>query len=958
MAKVKKDLSIKGAVVRYALSAILSIAMIVAIVVTSMYADLISNVLDAETTKIIGEVEDIFKSDFETYEDLVAYEEALCEEIASEGIVLIKNDENALPFTENVKKVSVFGQNSVDFVYGGSGSGSVSADKAVSLKTALEEAGYEVNPDLWDFYANGAGKDYRKTFPSETGEGEFAVNEVPVDVLTSNVPADKMSAYGDAAIVVIGRSGGESSDLPTSKLSTGAMYLQIDPNEEATLKYACDNYENVVVILNTNNAIELDFLEEYAVDACIWIGGIGQTGMYAIGDVLNGTVNPSGRLVDTYAYDSTSAPSFANLGDYTITNANPENMRSDKYLVYGESIYIGYRYYETRYEDIVTGRANAGQFDYASAVQFPFGYGLSYTEFGYSDYKVTEQEDSFLVSVTVTNNGDVAGKDVVGIYMQSPYTDYDIANGVEKAAVELVGFDKTALLEPGKSETLEITVSKDNMKAYDADGAGTYILDAGDYYFAMGTDAHEAMNNILAAKGYTTANGMTEEGNAAFTYKHTVAEFDSTTYAVSAQTGNQITNHLEDVDIRYYDSDFKYLTRNDWTGTWPSTYQNGQWNAPEQAIADLEFYRGDEVINDGSAMPTTGKEVTVTVSELTGKEYDDPLWDDLLDSLNLNQMTRLVRMGGYATVTIDAVGLPATADKDGPAGFSSSIVPGRSGMAYPAEVVMASTWNEDIVEDFGTAIGEESLALGIAGWYAPGVNIHRSPYSGRNFEYYSEDSFLSGKMAARVTVGARSKGCIPYMKHFALNDQETNRYGLAAFASEQATREIFLKGFEMAATEGDAIAMMAAMNRVGTRWVGAHKGLMTDIVRNEWGFEGMVITDQASVTAMLYQDIVSGLAGGTDLWLNTNTELWSLKEYENNPTVMNNVRKATHNIIYAIANSNAMNGISADSQVVEITPWWQMTLYVVSGIVWAISLFVIVRTTLTLKKQKRNKVLS
>ncbi|MBQ2901463.1 MAG: glycoside hydrolase family 3 protein [Agathobacter sp.] len=953
MANGKKNLSIKGAVVRYALSAILSIAMIVAIVVTGMYADLISNVLDADTTKIIGEVEDTYKSDFDSYEDLVKYEEALCEEIASEGIVLVKNNENALPFTKNVKKISVFGQNSVDFVYGGSGSGSVNADKAVSLKAALEKAGYEVNPDLWDFYTKGAGKEYRKTFPSETGAGEFAVNEVPLDVLTSNVSADKMKAYGDAAIVVIGRSGGESSDLPTSKLSTGVMYLEIDPNEEATLKYACDNYENVVVILNSNNAMELDFLEKYAVDACIWIGGIGQTGMYAIGEVLNGTVNPSGRLVDTYAYDSTSAPSFGNIGDYTITNANPESRNTDKYLVYGESIYIGYRYYETRYEDIVIGRANAGQFDYAKEVQYPFGYGLSYTEFGYSDFKVTEDGENFVVSVTVTNNGKVAGKDVVQIYMQSPYTEYDITNGVEKASVELVGFDKTGLLEAGKSETVEIKISKDNMKAYDANGAKTYILDEGDYYFALGTNAHDAINNILAAKGYTTANGMTAEGNAAFTYKHTVTELDSTTYATSAQTGNAITNHLEDVDIRYYDANFKYLTRNDWTGTWPTTYQNGQWAAPDNVIADLEFYRGDDVINDGSTMPTTGKEVTVTVAELAGKEYDDPLWDALLDSLTLNQMTRLVRMGGYATVTIDAVGLPGTADKDGPAGFSSSIVPGRSGMAYPAEVVMASTWNEDLVEDFGRAIGEESLALGITGWYAPGVNIHRSPYSGRNFEYYSEDSFLSGKMAARVTVGARSKGCIPYMKHFALNDQETNRYGLAVFASEQATREIFIKGFEMAATEGDAVAMMAAMNRVGTRWVGAHKGLMTDIVRNEWGFEGMVITDQASVTAMLYQDIVSGLAGGTDLWLNTNTELWSLKEYESNPTVMNNVRKATHNIIYAIANSNAMNGISADSQVVEITPWWQMALYALAAVIWVLSAIVIVKTTLTLKKQKK-----
>lgn len=956
MKKMKKS-SIK-AITAYVLSVVFSIAMVVALFVTNMYADLISNVLDADTTKIINPVEDIYVSDFDSYEDLVKYEEELCQTIEEEGIVLLKNENETLPLQKDVKKISIFGQDSVDFVYGGSGSGSVDASKAVSMKTAFEKSGYEINQTLWDFYESGEGKQYRKTYPSETGEGEFAVNEVPVSKYTKEVK-ESFKTYSDAAIVVLGRSGGESSDIPTTELKSGRKYLQIDPNEEDTLKMVCDNFDTVIVMINANNAMELGFLEEYDVDACLWVGAVGQTGMYAIGEVLNGEVNPSGRLVDTYAYDSTSAPSFANIGDYSLENSIlSDEDKNNKYLVYGENIYIGYRYYETRYEDTVLGAESVGEYQYAETVQFPFGYGLSYTDFSYENFEVAEEGDKFVVSVDVKNTGKTAGKEVVQIYMQSPYTDYDRENGVEKASVELAGFAKTKKLEPEETETVSIEIPKESLKAYDANGTGTYIVDAGDYYFAQGKDAHDALNNILAAKGFSTANGMTEEGNAQLTYKYQVASMDATTFSVSQETGNKIENAFSNADIRFYDETYTYLTRSDWVGTWPTTYMDGTWSITDSMAQDLQFNRSDEVIQDGSQMPVTesnGVE-TIYVSDLIGVDYDDPKWDTLLNQLSLEKMIKLVRMGGYATISIDAIYLPATTDKDGPSGFSSSIVPGRSGMAYPVEVVLASTWNVDLAEAFGTAIGEDSLALGITGWYAPGANTHRSPYSGRNFEYYSEDGHLAGKMCAYEVNGCRSKGCMVYVKHFALNDQETNRYGAAIFANEQAIREIFLKAFEYSVREGNTTALMASMNRVGATWSGANRGLMTQTLREEWGFNGMVITDQASVASMSYQDMISGLYAGTNLWLNTNSNLWPMDEYKSNPTVMQNVREAAHGIIYAVANSNAMNGISPESKVVTIMPWWQKTLCCASILVWLASIIVIIVTTRKLIKNRKPAV--
>ena len=495
------------------------------------------------------------------------------------------------------------------------------------------------------------------------------------------------------------------------------------------------------------------------------------------------------------------------------------------------------------------------------------------------------------------------------------------------------------------------------MKVYDANGYGTYIVDAGDYYFTAANNAHEAVNNILAAKGYSKEQGMDQAGNADQTSKVTVNEIDAKTYASSQATGNEITNQFEDVDIKKYDDSYQYLSRSDWTGTWPETYNGGTWEAPDALLSDLELHT-DESSN--SAEPVTGTvdetEGKLSAASLIGLDYDDELWMKLVQQMSQDEVDELVRIGGYATKSVKSIQLPETVDKDGPAGISGTLVGGESGTSYPPEVVLASTWNDDLSEEFGKCIGEDSLALGVQVWYAPACNIHRSPYSGRNFEYYSEDPFLSGKMAATTSAGAQSKGAVVTVKHFALNDQETNRMGCAIFANEQSVRQVYLAAFETAVREGDAHGVMVSMNRIGSRWTGGHYGLMTATLRDEWGFKGMAVTDQASYAVFAYEDMREGLAAGTDLWLNTDATLWKLSDAEMTNEVVNDMQRAAKNVVYAIAGSNAMNGLAADSKVVSVVPLWKKGLYaldVVAALGILITLFFTTRSVIRNRKQKK-----
>lgn len=918
-----KKTKFKGSIIATSVLSVFSIALIVGTAIANNYASLI----DVHLTR----------SDYQAGADT----KKLCEDVVGEGLVLLMNKDKTLPLASNEKKVALYGQDSVDFVYGGSGSGAVDTSTALNLKQAFEASGFTVNETLWNFYESGPGKSYRKKTPDEAGHGEFAVNEVPQSVFTDEV---KNSLTDDIGIVVFGRSGGESADLPTTALSTGVTYLQLDQNEKDTLALACSKHDKVIVIINANNPLELGFLEDEAyskVKAAIWVGGVGQEGIKAIPKALSGVVNPSGRLVDTYAYDSTSAPSFTSFGDNSITNSSVN--RGDKYMVFGEGIYVGYRYYETRYEDVVLG--NTTGFNYAEEVQFPFGYGLGYSEFEWSNFSVSENEDgkSYDLSINVKNISEVEGKDVIEFYLQKPYT----TGGVETSAIELIEFGKTPSLKPGEQAKLSANVLKKDLTSYDYENNKTYVLNEGDFYFSAGRNAHEALNNILALKGKTTADGMTNNGNSSLAeLAFNNASVDATSYSKSIHTQKDIKNVLDDANIQKYDATYEYLSRSDWANTFPTRYKDGSWEAPDELLAELEFYNinsdttDDEIIANHQYAPNSNA-TSYKVTDLIGVAKSDPKWDQLVSQLSYAQQTRLIRLGGYSTQQLDRIALPSTQDKDGPSGISGGLVGGVSAMAWPAEVVMASTWNKELIEEVGVKFGEDSILVGVAGVYGPGANIHRSPYSGRNFEYYSEDPVLSYEISASETKGLRSKGVITYTKHFALNDQETNRYGVAIFANEQAIREIFLKGFEGSVTEGKTSALMVAMNRVGSKWAGANRGLMTNILRDEWGFEGFAITDQASVPAMFYQDIVSGLWAGTDMWLNTNSTYWSLDDYKNDATLKYYIHRATKNIVYSITDSWAVNEEykkAATGTNIESTAYiipWRPILWTVDGVLWA-----------------------
>lgn len=953
--KAKRPLPLAASVAMYAIAIILAAATAIGNVYANKYSDLISVYFNQPTSKVVSasnETTEHFTSDYASDDER---EQALADmgtTILREGVTLLKNENGTLPL-EATSKISVFGQDSVDSVYGGGGAGSIDTSKAQSLMDAFEQAGFDVNPTLTEFYTTGAGKDYRKTSTDAYGKGTFAVNEVPASAYTDDVEKS-FASYNDAAIVVIGRSGSESQDLPTDKLASGYTYLQLDDDERAMLKMASDNFDKVVVLLNTQNPMELADLEDDSIDAVMWIGSLGQTGAGGVAEALNGTVNPSGHLPDTYAYDLKSAPSSANFGSYAIVNGTDRFTSS--YMAYAEGIYVGYRYYETRYEDVVLGNEARSNYDYTKQVAYPFGYGLSYTDFTWSDYSMKKADGGFDISVKVTNTGKTAGKDVVQLYMQSPYTDYDKANGIEKASVELVGYAKTDTLKAGASETVTVHVDQESMKTYDSAGEGTYIMDAGDYYLAAGTDAHNALNNILAAKGKTTADGMTENGNAALAAKHTVHSQDNTTYAKSAATDEKISNQFDDVDLTTYDNSFTYLSRSDWTGSWPATYADGKWTASQKFLDALTI---DTAQSEPEQKPTTDTDNPsygkLNASMLMDTDYADESWSALIRQMSVKELDQLVRIGGYATKSVSSTQLPATTDKDGPAGISSTLVGGESGMGYPSEIVIAATWNSDLAESFGKAIGEDSLALKVAVWYGPACNIHRNPYGGRAFEYFSEDSYLSGAMCAKVVAGAGSKGVVSTVKHFALNDQETNRMGGAIFANEQTIRQLYLRPFEMSVRDGGATAMMASMNRIGSRWTGGHKGLMTNTLRGEWGFNGFVVTDQASYSVFAYEDLREGLEAGTDLWLNTDAGLWKLPDDDMTDGVIANMQRAAHNISYAISRSNAMNGLSANSKIVKVTPLWRWGVYALDGVVTVGAVALIAIATLQiLRRRKRD----
>lgn len=889
-----------------------------------------------------------YTMDFDSIAEKTAYGLELCKQVEAEGAVLMMNN-GALPLADGAK-VSTLSSSAVNLVYGGTGSGNVDASKADNLKTALEKSGLVVNPVLWDWYNGEEGSKYNRT--ASAGEsavlaGQASIPEVPVDVYPDDVKAS-FAEYGDAVIIPISRIGGEGYDCEFSEFN----YLALSAEEKEMMQWAADmkaagTIDNIIVLINTSNALQVDFLKnnDYDVDAVLWIGGVGISGTNAVADILAGEINPSGSLADTYCYDNYSSPAMQNFVPTTYAGYEegviPKN--ASTYMIYQEGIYVGYKYYETRYEDAVMGTGNAGDYVYADDVAFPFGYGLSYTTFKYSDMKVkcNAETDTYDVAVKVTNTGDVAGKETVQIYLQSPYTQYDIDNLVEKAAVQLIGFGKTDILEPGASETLKISVDKRDMAAYDAYGAGTYILDAGDYYLIAATDAHNAVNNVLAAKGYTTDDGMDADGDKKLTYKWTEKEFDATTYSKSLN-GTPIVNQLSGADINLYEGTedtITYLTRNDWEGTFPKEIK--QLTLTEQMIDELQDVQYDPADYPETAMPTLGADNGLSLYDMIGKDFDDPDWQLLLDQLTFDEMVSMIGDSFHWRMPAESVNAPGSRDENGPQGLTAALF--GSGLkkaeptAFTSEDVMSATFNTELMYNVGNLIGNDCLSADVACLYGPGANTHRTPYGGRNFEYYSEDGFLAGEIGGAEVQGIQDKGVDVVMKHFALNDCEQERLGQAAWVGEQAAREIYLKGFQKSLEESDGNGIMTAYTRWGTRWSGGNYNLMNNIMREEWGNNGFSITDNVLVT---YTNGVDGILGGGVTTFDA--MLWyvvqQLPEFENDPVVVTAMRNAVHHNLYALANSSAMNGVGPDTVVHAITPPILTTVRTAMAVCWVLTL--------------------
>ena len=960
---------------------VFSILLTAAIPVTAYYETMINAALNAQTQKIIpGENSKIFYwTDYESEEDLVNNDMAVCRQVEAEGAALLLNKNNALPLAADAK-MSLFSQSATDPVLTGTGSAFMATGDAVSLYAALQDSFAPgcVNQELWKFYKTSG---YKRVNAALSGGSpdQYRINEVPWEKYPEALKAT-FPQFGDAAIVVLSRSSGEGADLPNSlealrDYMTDGDYLQLCAEERALL----DNlmqlkqdgvFKKVIVILNSSSTLQLDFIDDYDIDALLWVGNLGLNGIPAVADILAGKVNPSGRIVDTFQKDNHAAPAMQNYDAYPYTNAaelglaaaqNNNALGIDKcnqnYVVYQEGIYVGYRYFETRYEDYVLGRGNAGDYDYDKLVAFPFGSGLSYTTFDYSDFKITDQGSTILAEVDVTNTGKVDGKHTVQIYFQSPYTEYDIDNGVEKAAVELCGFDKKEIAA-GKTEHFAIEIRKDDLTSYDSNLAKTYIMDAGDYYFTVASDAHNAVNNILMAKGADTAR-MSGTGDAALTATWTLDEMDTITYALSAYT-----NLFEDADLNKYagaeGQTVTYLCRNDWQGTFPTTqslrvtdamWADGLTHNAEERTAIVEKMK--TLYWQGATLPESGTGGALKAIDFVETRYEDSAWDKLVSQISYGDMLNTIYNGAYNTHALPAINLPATMEADGPTGYTKSLMGGSSGMAFTSEDVIAASYSREIACLVGKCMAEDMLhsnqnsdSTSVAGIYAPGLNIHRSQYLGRHNEYYSEDGWLSGEIAASQVQGIRSKGVLAFAKHFALNDQEQGRYGISVWANEQSIREVYLEAFE-GAIRGGAMNVMTSFNRIGVVWSGAHYGLMTGILRDEWGMEGAAITDM-SMNAK-WMDYRMGVLAGQDIWCGQKGSMGTLDGTENDPAISSAVHNAVKNIVYSVTRTNAMN--VGDAVVLTVTPTWKIALYALTGAFYALTA---AGVFLTIRRKKKN----
>ena len=851
---------------------------------------------------------------------------ALCTQIAEEGIVLLKNDDKALPLAEGTK-VNVFGWSSTNPIYGGTGSGALSdVYPTVDFLTGLTDAGIEYNQDLVDFYTG-----WRDSRPTVGMLGQdWTIPEPTVDEYGSLITDAK--DYSDTAIFFIARSGGEGADLPQSydggdtfnddgsgmfgvsgvrysdqkdDLDASKSYLELSNREQALLDEVTANFDKVIVVVNSANAMELGFVNDYSqIKSVLYCPGTGQTGFDGLGEIIAGQVNPSGKTADTFVADLLATPTANNFGDFDYTNMEEfgvDNMFAEggkaypTFVNYVEGIYVGYKFYETAAAEA----ENGFEFDYDSAVVYPFGYGLSYTTFKQEMGPVTNDGKTVSFDVTVTNTGDVAGKDVVEVYYNPPYTN----GGIEKAAANLIQFAKTSTLEPGASETVSISFALEDMASYDTDGKGCYVLEAGDYEISINSDSH---NKIATDTVNVASDIVYDESNK--------RESD----AVAA------TNHFD-----FAKGEVTYLSRADGFANYaeataaPTSFEMA--DEYKATYVNNTNYKEEDYNNDSDEMPTTGAKNGIELKELRGLDYDDPKWEDLLDEMSVSDMNNLIELGGYETSAVDSIGKVMTYDCDGPASIKNNFT-GQGSIGFPAAVMIACTWNKDMAFAFGQSIGRMANDMDISGWYAPATNTHRSAFAGRNFEYYAEDGVLAGWMCANAVNGAREWGVYSYIKHFATNDQETNRNNLlCTWLNEQSLREIYLKSFEIAFKNSNPGATMTAFNNIGIEPAEACSALLNTVLRGEWGFRGFAETDYFGGYG--YQDADRMIRNGCDLMLATYSTDQSKVTDQTSATSVIAMRQACKNILYTVVNSRAY-----DSEVKTGLPTWEKILFAIDAV--------------------------
>lgn len=940
-----------------------SITLVLLIVLTTLsltlFYDLFSNLWGKERRITADGIEQIYYTDFETKEEARLNGELVNEKINEEGIVMLKNNANTLPLT-NGAKISVFGKNSVKLVYGGSGSGAGSGLYTKTIFESLTASGFEFNPTLKEFYESSDSGNGRTSNPQMENDGSINLitGETAWDRYSNEV-INSFGSYDDAALIVISRIGGEGWDLPRrmvdkdGNLASGARsvddhYLQLDANETEMIQEVAKVFDKVIIVINSSAPIEMGFLDDptyYAyeanIDAALWIGAPGDTGIMALGRVLKGTVNPSGRTVNTLVRDYKADPTWQNFGNNLVQNGQMYTSIADKisnyayaFVDYEEGIYIGYRYYETRgFTD--------GEAWYDDHVVFPFGYGLSYSTF---NQEITNKNalnndnitkgDEISINIKVTNTGSIAGKDVVQIYVTVPY----INGQIEKSHVVLVGFAKTSLLNPGENETVNIKIDPYSFASYDYNDANNnsfsgYELDGGAYIFRLGKNSHEQYEQLTMN---VPAGGIK--------------------YQNDDYTDQAVINRFSDAD----DELSVILSRSDWEGTFPSMR-----TVAEKVISALTNSGINSVEsnnpNQYTDFPIMGESGEVTLRQLINKTYDDPLWEELLNQVTADELIDLFNKGAFQTIDILSIGKPKTIEADGPSGFVNFMSNPDLGAVYgtshyAGEPVMAATFNAELLFDLGEAVGDEALigdergdGAPYSGWYAPGMNLHRSVFGGRVGEYYSEDPFLSGMLGSAQIQGVKSKGVYTMVKHFAVNEQETNRSGIATWLDEQTLREIYLKPFEYAVKIGGTQGMMSSFNRIGTVWAGGDYRLLTEVLRNEWGFEGTVISDFNTGGHMNSKQMA--YAGG-DLNLQNFGQEWNARK--SNASDMTVLRIAAKNVLFTVVNSNAMNTEVVDYKI----PLWVEFLYIAdASIVAVFGVWGFFAVRGSIKKSKKNAAL-